>query len=336
MKQIFLPKYGPPEVLEVRQAEAPAVGREQVRVRVHAIGVNFADLLARMGLYREAPKPPCVLGFECSGVIEELGVAVAGLAKGDRVIAVPKFGAYTDELVVDARYVVRIPEALSFDVAAALPTVYLTAHHVMFEMGAPPEGATILVHGAAGGVGMAAVQLAKLRGYRVLGTASAGKHSFLREHGCDRVFEYAGWPEQVRAAVGDRGVALVLDSIGGRSWADSYAALAPGGRLVCLGASTNVTGMTRSLAAVARFFLGQPSFQPLKLMSENRQVGGFNLRGMYGAFDGLRRELEEVIALCADGKISPFVDKVFAMGDVAAAHRWLHERKAKGKLLLHP
>jgi synaptic vesicle membrane protein VAT-1 len=335
MREIVLTKYGPPEVLKVRNAAAPAIGREQVRIRVHAIGVNFADLLARMGLYRDAPKPPCVLGFECSGVIEEAGDAVTGLAKGDRVIATPKFGTYTDELAVDARYVMRIPDALSFENAAAMPTVYLTAHHVMLEMGAPPQGSTILVHSAAGGVGLAAVQLAKLRGYRVVGTASAGKHAFLREQGCDLVMDYAEWPHKLKSEVG-AGVALAIDAIGGRSWADSYRALAPGGRLVCLGASTNVAGTTRSLAAVARFLVGQPSFHPLKLMSENRQVSGFNLRGMYGAFEMLRGQLEKLIALCADGKLSPHIDKVFALEDVAEAHHWLHERKAKGKLLLRP
>jgi synaptic vesicle membrane protein VAT-1 len=333
VREIVLTKYGPPEVLKVRQVETPPTAREQVRIRVHAIGINFADLLARMGLYREAPKPPCVLGFECSGVIEEIGEAVTNLSRGDRVIATPKFGTYTDELTVDARYVMRIPEALSFEHAAAMPTVYLTAHHIMFEMGTPRPGSTILVHGAAGGVGLAAVHLAKLHGYRVLGTASAAKHAFLREHGCDWVADYRDWPEKVRSEVG-AGVALAIDPIGGQSWADSYRALAPGGRLVCLGASTNVAGTTRSLAAVARFLVGQPSFRPLTLMSENRQVGGFNLRGMYGSFELLRGQLETLIAMCAEGKVSPHIDKIFALEDVAAAHHWLHERRARGKLLL--
>jgi NADPH:quinone reductase-like Zn-dependent oxidoreductase len=322
--------------LEVRTAAPAVVAAEDVRVRVHAIGVNFADLLARMGLYRDAPKPPCVLGFECSGVVDEVGAAVTGLAVGDRVIATPKFGTYTDELTVDARYVMKIPEALSFDAAAALPTVYLTAHHVMIEMGAPAPGSTILVHSVAGGVGLAALQLAKLRGYRVIGTASPSKHAFVQERGCDLALDYADWPAKVRREVGPRGVALAIDSIGGRSWAESYSLLGPGGRLVCLGASTNVTGVTRSVAAVARFLFGQPTFQPLKLMADNRQVGGFNLRGLYGAFESLRGELDTLLSLCAEGKISPFVDKVFALDEVASAHRWLHERKARGKVLLQP
>ena len=336
MRQVWLTKHGPPEVFAVRKADDPSPGPGEVRIRVRAAGVNFADLLARMGLYGDAPPPPCVLGFEVAGVIDDAGDGVTDLRKGDRVFAMPRFGGYTDVLTIPRRYVTTMPSAMSFEEAAAFPTAYLAAHHVMFVLGTLPQGSTVLVHSAAGGVGVAAIQLARTRGCRILGTASPSKHEFLRSQGCDHPLDYVDWPSRVRQLVKRDGVQLVIDSVGGRSWTDSYDILAPGGRLVCLGASTNVTGTRRSLVAVARFFSTMPRFSPLKLMNDNKQVSGFNMRRQFEHVEVFRPELAALLALYESGQIKPHVDRSFSLEAVAAAHHWLHERKAKGKVLLAP
>ncbi|MCU0681200.1 MAG: medium chain dehydrogenase/reductase family protein [Polyangiaceae bacterium] len=336
MRQIWLTAHGPPEVLAVREAPDPAAAAGEVRVRVRAAGVNFADLLARLGLYPDAPAPPCVPGFEVAGVVDQVGAGVAGFREGDRVFATPRFGGYTDVLTVGAEYATRMPDAMGFEEAAAFPTVYLAAYHVMFALGATPAGSTVLVHSAAGGVGLAAVQLARGRGCRVLGTASPSKHDFLRAQGCEHPLDYADWPAAARRIVGDRGVDLAIDAIGGRSWKDSYDLLAPGGRLACLGASMNAKGPRRSLLQVGRFFAEMPRFTPLQLMNDNKQVGGFNLRRLFDRFEALRPELAELVALYERGAIKPHVDRTFRFDEAAEAHRWLHDRKAKGKLVLVP
>lgn len=336
MRQIWLTKYGAPEVFAVRSADDPIPGPDEVRIRVRAAGVNFADLLARMGLYRDAPRPPCVLGFEVAGEIDAVGDGVTDLHKGDRVFATPRFGGYTDVLTVRTAYVTRMPPAMSFEEAAAFPTAYLAAHHVLFMLGTLPSAATILVHSAAGGVGVAAIQLARARGCRILGTASPSKHDFLRGQGCEHPLDYAGWPTQVRKLVGERGVHLVIDCIGGQSWRDSYDVLSPGGRMVCLGASTTATGKRRSLLAVARLFSAMPSFTPLKLMNDNKQVAGFNMRRQFDHFEIFRPQLDTLVKLYEDGQLKPHIDRSFAFEEVDAAHHWLHDRKAKGKVVLQP
>lgn len=336
MRQVWLTKHGGPEVFALRTAEDPHPASGEVRIRVRAAGINFADLVARMGLYPDAPPPPCVLGFEVAGEIDEVGEGVTDLHKGDRVFATPRFGGYTDVLTVQRRYVTGMPAKMSFEEAAAFPTAYLAAHHVMFVLGTLPESSTVLVTSAAGGVGLAVVQLARTRGCRVIGIASPSKHELLRSQGCEHPLDYADWPRRARELVGREGVQLAIDSVGGKSWMDSYALLAPGGRLVCLGASTNVTGQRRNLLAVARFFATMPRFTPFKLMNDNKQIGGFNMRRQFDQFEIFRPEIDALLKLYEGGQIKPHVDRSFPLGEAAAAHRLLHERKASGKVLLQP
>src|SRR5580704_13936184 len=192
MRQIWITKAGPPEVLKVREAPDPEAGEGSVRVRVRAVGINFADLMARVGLYPDAPKIPCVVGYEVSGTVDQVGRGVTGLHEGDRVFAMPKFGGYTDTLVVPRSSVFKMPEKMTFEEAAALPVVYLTAHHAMLFTGNLREGSSVLIHSAAGGVGVAAVQLARSRQCVIFGTASPGKHDFLRELGVQHPIDSGG------------------------------------------------------------------------------------------------------------------------------------------------
>ena len=175
MKQLVIPRYGAPEVLEVRDAPDPVVQPGTVRIRVRAAGINFSDLLARQGLYPDAPKPPCTIGYEVSGVVEAVGPGVTTFRVGDRVVATTRFGGQSELVVVPVAAVFPLPDGWTFEQGAAFPVVYLTAHHMLVRVAAARRGETVLVHAAAGGVGLAVAELGRLLGLRVLGLASDRK-----------------------------------------------------------------------------------------------------------------------------------------------------------------
>ncbi len=337
MRQVVITRHGAPEVLQVKESDDPVAGEGQVRIRVKAAGINFADLMARMGLYPEAPKPPCVIGYEVSGEIDQLGEGVVGLSIGERVFGMPRFGGYTDCIVLPASNVLKMPAKMTFEQAAALPVVSITAHHMMLGNGNLRRKSRVLIHSAAGGVGLAAIQIAKTRDCEIIGIASANKHEFLRSLGVQHCVDAAGeLVPQVRAIVGDRGVDLVLDPVGGRSWTDGFSLLAPAGRLVCFGFSAAVGGEKRSIFRAAMAFMRVPKWSPMQLMETNRTVSGTNMLALMDQLDLLIPQFEELIAMFDNGQLDPRVDKTFPFAEAAAAHQYLHDRKAKGKVLLVP
>ena len=337
MKQIWITKTGAPEVLAVREAPDPTPENGQVRIRVRAAGINFADLMARVGLYPDAPKLPCVVGYEVSGVIDAVAGDVGDLKVGDRVFGMPTFGGYTDTLVLGARQVFHMPDAMTFEQAAALPVVYLTAYHMMIYTGNLRPKSSVLVHSAAGGVGLAALELAKTRDCVVFGVASKSKHDFLRERGCQHpIANEDDWVAKVKELTGGRGVDLVLDPVGGKSWSDGYDVLAPAGRLVAFGLSAAASGKTRNLLHALTQVVRSRSFGPRGLMDDNRSVSGVNMGHLFGELDMLREEFDALLRLFEEGKIAPFVDRTFPFAEAAAAHHYLHDRKARGKVLLVP
>src|SRR5262245_48095397 len=186
MRQLVIPHYGPPEVLAVREAPDPSVVPGTVRIRVQAAGINFSDLLARQGLYPDAPKPPCVMGYEVAGTIDGIANDVAHAPPlGTRVVAMTRFGGQSEIVVVPAGSVFALPEDWSFEEGAAFPVVYLTAHHMLVRVASARAGDTVLVHAAAGGVGLAVGELGRILGLRVIGLASPGKHEVLRSYGVE-------------------------------------------------------------------------------------------------------------------------------------------------------
>ncbi len=337
MQQVWISKAGPPEVLQVREAPDPVPGKGQVRIRVHAAGINFADLMARVGLYPDAPKLPCVVGYEVSGVIDEVGEGVTSVAVGDRVFGAPKFGGYTDTLVVDQRQAFKMPGAMTFEEAAALPVVYLTAHHMMFFNGNLRRKSRVLIHSAAGGVGLAAIQLAKIRECEIYGTASKSKHEFLKNEGCHHPLDSSGdYVAELRELTKDRGLDLILDPVGGRSWEDGYELLAPTGRLVAFGLSAVASGKQRNLFNAALQILRIKKWSPMKMMDDNKTISGVNMGHLFGEIDLLAEQFHALVAMYEAGQIKPHVDRTFSFSDAAAAHHYLHDRKAKGKVLLVP
>jgi NADPH:quinone reductase-like Zn-dependent oxidoreductase len=337
MRRVWITQAGAPEVLKVREEPDPEPTDDEVRIRARACGINFADLMARVGLYPDAPKIPCVIGYEVAGVIDRVGKNVTTFHEGDRVMGVPYFGGYTDTLCIAPRQVFALPEKMSFEEGAALPVVYGTAYNMMLFCGNLREGSTILLHSAAGGVGLAALDIARTRKCNVIGIASTSKHEFIRERGCAHtIASDADYVSEVRKIVGDKGVDLVLDPVGGKSWREGFELLAPCGRMVCFGFSAAAAGKTRSLWTAAINFMRVPKFSPTLLMDQNKTVSGTNMAHLFSRMDILEKSFLELTAMYDRGEIKPFVDKTFPFDDAPKAHHYLHDRKARGKILLVP
>src|SRR6476620_7668548 len=268
MRQVVIPRFGAPDVFEMRSGPDPSPREGEIRIRVRAAGVNFADILARLGLYPDAPKPPMVVGYEVAGRIDAIGRAVVGLAEGDRVVALTRFGGYADTVVVPAVQAFPFPDELSDAEAAAIPVNYITAALALYRMAALAPGETLLVHNAGGGVGIAATQLARLRRATVIGTASAFKHDALRSFGVDHAIDYrhSNVADDVRRITRGRGVDVILDPIGGRSFTASYRMLAPLGRLIVFGLSAAAPSERRNAWRAFHAWLSTPRFNPMSLM----------------------------------------------------------------------
>ncbi len=324
-------------MLEVREESDPEPKPNEIRLRVRACGINFADLMARVGMYPDAPKIPCVIGYEASGVVDRVGKDVTAFHEGDRVMAIPYFGGYTDTLCISADQAFALPDKMSFEEGAALPVVYGTAYTMMLFNGNLREGSTVLIHSAAGGVGLAAIDLGRTRSCTMIGIASAGKHEFLRERGCQHTIGHdEDYVAKTREIVGERGVDLVLDPVGGKSWKEGFDLLGPCGRMVCFGFSAAAAGKTRSLWTAATNFLRVPKFSPMQLMDTNKTVSGTNMAHLFSRLDLLKGSFEELIRMYERGEVRPFVDKTFSFADAPKAHHYLHDRKARGKVLLTP
>ena len=337
MRQIWITKTGSPDVLAVKEAPDPEAKKGEVRVRVHASGINFADLMARVGLYPDAPPVPCVVGYEVSGTIDQVGEGVTTFAVGDRVLAMCKFGGYSDVVAVPVNQLVKMPEKMTFEEGAAFPVVYVTAYNMMLFNGNLRPKSTLFIHSAAGGVGLAAIQIAKTRDCVILGTASKSKHDFLKEQGCQHPIDSSGdYVKEARAIVGDKGIDLVLDPVGGKSWTEGYDLLAPCGRLVAFGLSAAATGNKRSLFNAIRQVMSVKKWSPMKLMDDNKTIGGTNMGHLFGRPDLIEEQLVALMAMYERGELKPHVDRTFPFAEAGAAHQYLHDRKAKGKVLLVP
>ena len=333
MRAVVITQTGGPEVLQVQQRPDPQPGRGEVLIDVHAAGVNFADLLARMGLYPDAPKLPAVVGYEVAGVVAALGEGVAGsIAVGQRVVAPTHFGGYAERAVAQADGVVDIPDALDFEAAAAIPIAYATAWEALVRLGDLRSGERVLIHAAAGGVGIAATQLAKRLGGEIWGTASAGKHDAIIGFGVDHALDYtrAGWHRSLPS------FDVILDSIGGASWRRSYKQLRAGGRLVCYGASSVMSGEKRNLIAAGRMAASMPRFSPLRLMGDSKSVLGLNALRLWDEFGSAARWREPLREYLADGTIQPVLARAFGFEQAGEAHRFISERRNVGKVVLVP
>ena len=340
MRQIWIAKAGPPEVLELREAPDPHPSAGEMRIRVEASGVNFADIMGRLGLYPDLPRMPVVPGYEVAGRVDEAGAGVEAGWVGRDVFASTRFGGYADLVCVPEVQVFARPAAMSAEEGASIPTNYLTAWQLIVAMGGLKAGETVLVHSAGGGVGIAATQLAKHIGAKVIGTASAGKHEELRALGVDWLIDYRteDFEKRAREITGGRGVELILDAVGGDSLKKGYRLLAPTGRLGIFGASSAATGKAAGYLGMASMLMKTPwvQFNPLSLMNANKGVFGVNLGHLWGEFERMRPWMEELLRLWEIGAIKPKIARVFKFDEAPAAHHFIQDRKNIGKVLLKP
>lgn len=340
MRQVWITRAGPPERLIVKEAPDPAPAPGELRIRVEASGVNFADILARMGLYPDLPGLPAVVGYEVAGRVDAVGDGVSSDWIGRDVFAATRFGGYSDVLCVPEELVFRRPPDMSAQEGAALPVNYLTAWQLVVIMGGLRRGETILVHSAGGGVGIAAIQIARHIGARVIGVASAWKHDALAAMGADHLIDAR--QDDLEARVKDitkgRGVELVLDPVGGPSLKKSFRMLAPTGRLGMYGVSSFVNAKERDLLNVLRALIGTPllQFMPVTLINANKGVFGVNLGRMWGETDRMRVWADDLLELWKTGAVKPKIDTVFSFEDAPLAHHRLQDRKNLGKVLLRP
>jgi NADPH:quinone reductase-like Zn-dependent oxidoreductase len=336
MRAVVITKHGGPGVLEVHERPDPEIGAGQVRVAVAAAGINFADVMARMGLYQDAPKTPCVVGYEVAGTILELGEGVSEshpfLSHGQRVLAGTQFGGYASQVVVPVTDLVALPDRLTFEQGAAIPVNYATAWAGLIGYGNLQPGERVLVHSAGGGVGIAATQIAKRFGAEVCGTASPGKHARCMELGVDRVVDYTtpGWERDVGK------FDVILDAIGGKSFRLSYSLLRPGGRLVAFGASSVVSGQRRNLVTALGAVARMPRFNMIKQMSESKAVIGLNMLTLWKDRGSLQPWIDPLDELLADGTVEPVVAGDFSFEDAGAAQTMITERRNVGKVVLVP
>jgi NADPH:quinone reductase-like Zn-dependent oxidoreductase len=331
VRSVVITKHGPPDVLQVEQRADPTPSAGELLIDVGAAGINFADVMARLGLYPDAPKPPCVVGYEVAGTVAAVGEGADGFAVGDRVAAPIRFGGYSERVVVDASGAFALPDGISFEQGAAIPVNYATAWEAIVRAGDVQPGERVLIHSAGGGVGIAATQIAKRVGAEVWGTASPGKHEAIRGLGVDHAIDYTskGWERQVPK------LDLVMDAIGGSSFRRSYKLLRAGGRLVCFGASALVSGNERSLLTAARAAVQMPWFSIINQMSASKSVIGLNVLTLWDEH-GADRWSGPLRELIDDGTIKPVVAEAFLFDRAGDAHRMLAERRNLGKVVLTP
>jgi NADPH:quinone reductase-like Zn-dependent oxidoreductase len=340
MRQIWITRTGAPEVLAVKEAPDPQPKAGEVRVRVEASGINFADILGRMGLYPDLPPIPVVPGYEVSGRVDAVGPGVEGDWTGRDVIAMTRFGGYADTVCVPVNQVFARPAGMSALEGAAVPVNYFTAWQLVVVMGGLKRNETVLVHSAGGGVGIAATQIAKHLGAQVIGTASASKHAQLRTLGVDHLIDYRteDFETRTREITSGRGVELILDAVGGDSWKKGYRVLAPTGRLGAFGISAAATGKQRNLLGMFSLLAYTPwlAFNPLSLMNANKGAFGVNLGHMWGEVDRIRGWAGQLFDLWAQGAIKPVVARSFRFDEAAQAHHFIQDRRNIGKVLLVP
>ncbi|CAG02847.1 unnamed protein product, partial [Tetraodon nigroviridis] len=321
--------------LQVKKGK-PALKAGELLVRVKACGLNFADLMARQGLYDRLPSPPVSPGMECAGVVEAVGDEVTDRKVGDKVMVLNRFGLWQEVVVAPANHTFLIPEGMSFEQAAALPVNYITAYMMLFDFGNLRPNQSVLVHAAAGGVGIAATQLCKtVKDVTVFGTASASKHETISEGGVTHPIDYRtkDYVEEVRK-LSPKGLDIILDPLGGSDTHKAYNLLKPMGKLITYGAANMLAGQKKNLIAVAKNWYHQFSIHTLSLIQGNKSVCGFHLGYLDGETELITQAMNTILDLYKEGKIKPRIDSTWHFEQVGDAMRKMQERNNIGKVIL--
>jgi NADPH:quinone reductase-like Zn-dependent oxidoreductase len=343
VKAVVLTGTGGYDVLQAQERPDPSVGPGEVRIAVKAAGINFADTMARVGLYPDAPKPPCVLGYEVAGEVESVGDGVSEFQIGDRVVGGTRFGGQAELVTVPAAQAFSLPADLSFEQGAAIPVNYGTAYAALIMMGSLRKGDRVLIHAAAGGVGISATQIARNVGAEIFGTASPSKHEAIRAQGVEHAIDYRSqdFEAETMRITGGEGVDLVIDALGPTSFRKDYRLLRSGGRLVMYGLSEgtkegkrNIPAMLKSLASMPTATM--PWWKSLLIMNENKGVFGLNMLKWWDAEGNLDRLLDPLQEDLDAGRLQPVVAEAFSFERAGEAHKFIAERRNVGKVVLFP
>lgn len=331
MKAITLVKNGSASnAFEIREKEVPVPNAGEIVVKVDAFGLNYADVMARNGLYKDAPSLPSVLGYEAVGTVHKIGVGVEGIKEGQRILAFTLFGAYAEYCIADQRAVVVLPDSIPNGEAAALATQYCTAYFAAINMANIQKGEKILVHAAAGGVGTAVIQLAKLKGCEIYGTAGSDeKLNYLKELGVHYPINYR--KVDFAEVINDK-IDVIFDPVGGSSFKRGKKLLAHGGRILCYGgAERSGGGFIKTLKFVWDFGF----FTPIALLIKSQGIIGVNmLRIAVNKPFVLQQVMQDVVKLAHEGKLKPHVGGVYKAMQIADAHEFFESRKSVGKIIV--
>ncbi len=323
MKAVEVHAIGGPETLHLVDVPTPVPGPEDVLIEVESAGLNYADIMMRRGLYHGGPKPPFIPGFEAAGHVAACGEKVQHLATGQRVVAMTGIGSYAQFVSVPASRVIPLPDSVSFDEGAAFPAQYLTAYFCLHDCGKISAGQTVLIHAAAGGVGTAAIQLAKLAGAQIIATASSNeKLELCKRLGADHLVNYksADFLDVVKDVTRSKGVEVVLESVGGDVYEKSQLALTTFGRLVVFGCASGIAGRT----------------DPIDLLFKNKSIIGFHLGRYTADREAMTRATSAMFPAWHAGKLKPVIGRTFPLNQAAGAQNWITDRRSVGKVLLKP
>ncbi|MCD6332365.1 MAG: zinc-binding dehydrogenase [Bacteroidales bacterium] len=338
MKAIYLIRHGESrQAFEIRETEIPKAGKNEVVIKVKASGLNFADVMARRGLYQDAPPLPSVLGYDVAGTVFEVGSGVQNLKVGDEVLAMTRFGGYAEYAKTQASGVVPIPEGFSPAHATALAVQALTAYYAAGYMIRLNPGDKVLVQAASGGVGSIIVQLAKHHGCTVFGTASTGKQEYLRNLGVDHPIDYTreDFYTAVRQKAGQKGVDAVFDNLGGKAFSRGLKLLAPGGKLITYGAASMNKGKKSGMINTLRVAWGFGFRSPVSLIGKSQSIIGVNMLRIADHHPEILKQcMQEVINLTKQKVIRPSLSQTFPANQIAEAHDFLEQRKSRGKVAL--
>lgn len=306
----------------------------EVRIKVKAIGLNFADIFAILGLYSATPKGSFIPGLEFSGEVEKLGSKVQGFRVGDKVIGVTRFGAYSNYLNVDQRYIIPLPENWSYEEGASFVVQALTAYYALFELGNLKNGQTVLIHSAAGGVGIYANRIAKKFGANTIGTiGTPNKQKILDEEGYDHcILRSKNFRQDLFSTLNGKPLHLVLECIGGKIFEESYRALSPMGRIVVYGSAQFMPKSHKVIPwKIAWKYLQRPKIDPIKMISANKSVLGFNLIWLWDKIDELTNLLDQLRAL---DLAPPRIDKIFPFSELFGAIEYFKSGNSVGKVVI--
>lgn len=337
MKAAIVTKYGGPEVLEIRETPTPKPAPDQILVKVRAIGLNFADVMGRFGVYPGTPQPPFILGLEFSGEVVEVGSNVTLFKGGERVMGYSRHGSHAEYVCVNESLAIELPSSMSFEDGASFLVVFLTAYHGIVRLANIRKGEKLLVHAAAGGAGVATLQLGRYLGAEIYGTAGTEeKVELARKNGAHHAINYntSDFAEVIKHLTNNYGVDVVMDSVGGLVYDKSWNLLAQMGRYVLYGlAAIASQGALNKLKAATIISVMKPIF-PVQLMSANKAIFGFNLGTLKGKEAYFREATQEMLHLYDRGILKPLIGRVFPFSDIVEAHRALQTRQTTGKVVV--